>query len=75
LQKFEIRKNNSKNIDSIENQNWQKRASSFFIQKMEVRLMLKFLIGMFVGANVSLWLYAIIMAGKEGDEKKDERNK
>lgn len=30
--------------------------------------MLKFLLGLFVGANVSLFLYACIIAGKKADE-------
>ena len=30
--------------------------------------MLKFIIGLFLGANVSLFLYACIIAGKEADE-------
>lgn len=30
--------------------------------------MLKFILGLFIGANVSLFLYACILAGKKADE-------
>lgn len=30
--------------------------------------MLNFLLGLFIGANVSLFLYACILAGKKSDE-------
>lgn len=30
--------------------------------------MLKFILGLVVGANLSLFLYAIILAGKDSDE-------
>ena len=31
--------------------------------------MLNFLLGLFIGANTSLFLYACILAGKQADEK------
>jgi len=36
--------------------------------------MWKFLLGVFIGSNISLFLYAIILAGK-GSETKDEWRK
>lgn len=38
--------------------------------------MLKFLLGLFIGANISLFLYACILVGKDVDENiktKEER--
>ena len=31
-------------------------------------MLIGFIIGVFVGANISLFLYAMIIAGKRGDE-------
>ena len=36
--------------------------------------MLQFFLGLFIGANVSLILYAIILVGKEGDKIDNERD-
>lgn len=34
--------------------------------------MLNFILGLFIGANVSLFLYACIIAGKNADSKQDK---
>lgn len=36
--------------------------------------MLKFIFGLVVGANLSLFLYAIILAGKDSDEGGNDDN-
>lgn len=35
----------------------------------EMVIILNFIIGVFVGANISLFLYAIILSGKEKDHE------
>ena len=36
--------------------------------------MWQFILGCFIGANISLWIYAIILAGKMSDKKINEEN-
>lgn len=35
--------------------------------------MIKFILGLFLGANVSLFLYACILAGKKADEEMNNK--
>lgn len=45
-------------------------------ENLKVKIkMLKFIIGLFIGANISLFLYACILSGKKADESINEEVK